>query len=117
MDSEGGECMRSMTDRFDYLKIALADRYKIERHLGEGGMANVCTLPRTSSRNAITLPGQQDPLFSMASYLTGFAHPQYDVSPDDQRFVMLRPGEEGDSDSELILVENWAEELKERVGN
>ncbi len=39
MDSEGGECMRSMTDRFDYLKIALEGRYAIERELGEGGMA------------------------------------------------------------------------------
>ncbi len=41
MDSEGGECMRSMTDRFDYLKIALEGRYAIERELGEGGMAVV----------------------------------------------------------------------------
>ena len=41
MDSEGGECMRSMTDRFDYLKIAPAGRYAIERELGEGGMATV----------------------------------------------------------------------------
>ena len=41
MDSEGGECMRSMTDRFDYLKIALEGRYAIERELGEGGMATV----------------------------------------------------------------------------
>ncbi len=30
-----------MTDTFDRLKAALADRYKIERHLGEGGMATV----------------------------------------------------------------------------
>ncbi len=26
-----------MADTFDRLKAALADRYKIERHLGEGG--------------------------------------------------------------------------------
>ncbi len=30
-----------MTNTFDRLKTALADRYKIERHLGEGGMATV----------------------------------------------------------------------------
>ncbi len=41
----------------------------------------------------------------------------YDVSLDDQRFVMLRLGDEGADDTELILVENWAEELRERGGN
>ena len=45
----------------------------------------------------------------------GFIYPQYDVSPDDQRFVMLR--NEGAADSELVLVLNWLEELKERVPN
>jgi len=35
---------------------------------------------------------------------------------DDQRFVMLRIGDL-DSDTQLILVENWAEELAGRVGN
>ena len=39
----------------------------------------------------------------------------YDVSPDDQRFVMLRIGDDQNTAaSELILVENWAEELRER---
>jgi hypothetical protein len=61
--------------------------------------------------------GQQDVLFSMADYLLGNGHSQFDVSPDDERFVMLRLGEEGDSDSELVLVQNWAEELRERTGN
>ena len=42
----------------------------------------------------------------------------YDVSPDDQRFVMLRIGdEENAAASELILVENWAEERRGRAGN
>ena len=31
-----------MTDSFDRLKAALADRYTIERELGAGGMATVC---------------------------------------------------------------------------
>jgi hypothetical protein len=30
-----------MTEITDRLSTALADRYKIERHLGEGGMATV----------------------------------------------------------------------------
>ena len=61
--------------------------------------------------------GQQDVLFSTADYLPGAGHPMYDVSPDDQRFVMLRVGESGGRDSELILVENWAQELMGRAGN
>ena len=52
----------------------------------------------------------------MAEYLDSDGHPMYDVSPDDQRFVMLRI-EDADSGTELILVENWAGELRERVGN
>ena len=46
---------------------------------------------------------------------SGNGHPMYDVSPDDQRFVMLRIGDDQNTAaSELILVENWAEELRER---
>ena len=55
---------------------------------------------------------RQDVLFSTADYLRGADHPQYDVSPDDQRFVMERI--EGAADTELILVANWFEELMER---
>ena len=54
-------------------------------------------------------------LFSIADYMPGDGHPQYDVSPDDQRFVMLRI--EGGVDDELILVTNWFEELRQRMGS
>ncbi len=39
----------------------------------------------------------------------------YDVTPDDQRFVMIRNlgAEEA---TELIVVENYFEELKAKVG-
>ncbi len=60
--------------------------------------------------------GRQEVLFSMAGYLASNGRPQYDVSADDQRFVMLRIMDEGD-DAELILVENWLEGLRERTGN
>ena len=52
----------------------------------------------------------------MADYLATPGHKLYDVSPDDQRFAMLRRGPVGSTTTELIMVENWAEELKERAG-
>ena len=62
--------------------------------------------------------GQQEALFSVVGYMRNTAKAMYDVTPDDQRFVMLRIGnEENALAPELILVENWAEELRERVGN
>ena len=57
---------------------------------------------------------QQDILFSMAAYLPSNGHPMYDVSPDDQRFVMLRMGGES---TDVTLVVNFFEELRERVGS
>ena len=41
----------------------------------------------------------------------------YDVAPDDQRFVMLRAVGFQEAGPELILVENFFEELKAKVGN
>ena len=45
---------------------------------------------------------------------------QYDVSNDGQRFLMMRMGAAGQDAStpnELIVVENWFEELRERLEN
>jgi hypothetical protein len=61
-------------------------------------------------------PGRHDMLFPTVGYLTGNRHRQYDISPDDQEFVMLRMNGPAVS-SELILVENWFEELRQRMGN
>ncbi len=61
--------------------------------------------------------GQREVLFSMTDYLTSNGHRMYDVSPDDQRFLMLRIDEEAEESGELILVQNFFEELKERVPN
>ena len=56
----------------------------------------------------------QEVLFSMADYLSADGFRQYDVSPDDQRFVMLRTA--GGDAFQLIVVQNLFEELK-RLGN
>ena len=61
--------------------------------------------------------GSQEILFSMAPYLRGSGHPMYDVSPDDQRFVMLRGGGVETAQGDVILVTNWFTELRERMGN
>ena len=68
------------------------------------------------SGDATFTAGEEEVLFAAADYMAGQGHAMYDVSPDDQRFVMLRIGDL-ESGSGLILVENWAEELDGRVGN
>ncbi len=60
---------------------------------------------------------QQEVLFSMDDYLSADGYRQYDVSPDDQRFVMLLISALETEDTELIVVENFFEELRERVPN
>jgi eukaryotic-like serine/threonine-protein kinase len=41
----------------------------------------------------------------------------YDVSPDGQRFLMLKPSEQTSSSplTQIVVVHNWFEELKRRV--
>ena len=50
---------------------------------------------------------------------TGSPRPQYDVTSDGQRFLMLTPGPGTDTTSvarsHFVVVENWFEELKRRV--
>ena len=52
----------------------------------------------------------------MQGYRLSRLRQQYDVTPDDQRFVMIRLGGSGNA-GELIVVENFFEELKAKVGN
>jgi hypothetical protein len=42
--------------------------------------------------------------------------PNYDASPDGQRFLMLKPNEQAQSaPTQINVVLNWFEELKRRV--
>jgi hypothetical protein len=52
----------------------------------------------------------------------GLAYNAYDITPDDQRFVMMRlpkDGDAGDDTRDLILVfvEKFFAELKTKMGN
>lgn len=41
--------------------------------------------------------------------------PNYDVSSDGQRFLMLKPGDQAQPVTQINVVTNWIEELKRRV--
>ena len=62
--------------------------------------------------------GERRALFSTSTegYRAAAVHPQYDVAPGDQRFLMIRDLS-GAEETELIVVENVIEELKVKAGN
>ena len=60
--------------------------------------------------------GQQRALFDAGRYLVRQNYHSYDVTPDGERFVMIRILG-GAGERELIVVENFLEELKAKVGN
>jgi hypothetical protein len=42
--------------------------------------------------------------------------PNYDVSPDGQRFLMLKDEtQQATTSTQIVVVQNWFEELKRRV--
>ncbi len=73
-------------------------------------MVSVEVLP-----GSVLSTGKQSVLFSMRNYPSVINHPNYDVSPDDGRFVMIQ-FEERDVESDLVMVQNFFEELKAKVG-
>ena len=58
--------------------------------------------------------GPTSVLFPAGAYVADQNHRQYDVTDDGERFIMLRPIG-GTVQSELILVQNFFEELRVRV--
>jgi serine/threonine-protein kinase len=60
--------------------------------------------------------GRQHVLFSALPFTFEAVHRTYDVTPDGQRFLMLRPAAVAkDIDEPLVVVENFFEELKRKV--
>jgi Tol biopolymer transport system component len=55
--------------------------------------------------------GKQRTLFSVSQYVRSGPVPSYSLSPDNERFLMVREGE-ATQQSELILAENWLQALK-----
>jgi len=102
------------------LQTALSDRYRFEGEIGAGGMAARWQVSATGGGEPVwansgrELYYQQKVLFSITPYLDlGFMQ-SYSISPDDRRFLMVREGAPSQQ-SELILTENWLQELKARA--
>jgi serine/threonine-protein kinase len=58
--------------------------------------------------------GAPRPLFSLSGYREARNRQQYDVSPDDRRFVMIREFSTGTPDN-VVYVENWLAELQAKL--
>ena len=74
---------------------------------GAGEMVSVEVLPGTDFRT-----GPEQVLFLATAYRDDFFHATYDVTVDGHRFVMIRNSDSGSFDEELIVIENWHEELE-----
>jgi eukaryotic-like serine/threonine-protein kinase len=61
-------------------------------------------------RGATFSVGQQRTLFTMVPYTRPGPVPSFSLTPDDRRFLMLREQEAGAA-GELIVAENWAQQL------
>jgi len=61
--------------------------------------------------------GKPKMLFQGPYAPTPLTFPNYDVSPDGQRFLMISPAEQSRSPSltQIVVVQNWFEELKQKV--
>jgi hypothetical protein len=59
-------------------------------------------------------PGNPRTLFSLAGYRRARNRQQYDVSPDGQRFIMIRE-QSGTANRGVVYVENWLTELRAKV--
>jgi hypothetical protein len=62
-------------------------------------------------------PGTPRPLFPVSGYATTPGNRGYDVSPDDQRFIMLRTLTDtvARQPMQLVLVDNWLDEFKAKM--
>ena len=76
---------------------------------GRGEMASVALKPGPTFT-----AGEPRALFSVSQFTVGGNAGVFDVSPDGKRFVMVRPVA-GLGETELVVVQNWFEELKQRA--
>ena len=80
-------------------------------------VSNALTVAPVHTSGSAFSAGKPAKVFD-ATYPTPFPPRHYDVSPDGQRFLMLKDSPAGDQQAtpaSMIVVLNWLEELKQRV--
>ena len=70
--------------------------------------ADITTWPSISA-------GKPKMLFQGSYVPSAITFPYYDVSPDGQRFLMFKPNEQNTSLTQIVVVQNWFEELKQKI--
>ncbi len=78
---------------------------------GADELVTVEVLPNTAPPT-----GRQQILFSTGEYMSDIFHQTYDVTPDGQRFVMMRSRGAETNDLQLIVVQNFFQVLEQEVG-
>ena len=58
--------------------------------------------------------GEQRVLFATSQFAAGGGIHSYSVSPDDRRFMFMREGE-ATQQSELVVAENWLQEVMKKA--
>lgn len=110
-----------MPDVSDRLATALADRYRIERLVGEGGMATVYLARDLKHDRQVALKvlkpelggftvESREVLFHDQFAVATAPHANYDVSLDGTRFLVINPLER----PQLNVVYGWLGELRAR---
>lgn len=91
-----------MADQTDHLFTALADRYRLERRLGEGGMATVYLAEDLKHDRKVALK---------------VLHPELAAVLGAQRFLMVRDHSWADmaGTPTLVVVQNFFGELRAKL--
>ena len=78
--------------------------------------ANLVAVPIKTVRQTLAA-GNATKLFE-ARYYSAIPYRTYDVSPDGQRFLMIKDAASGDektTPASTVVVEHWFEELKQKL--
>jgi len=95
-------------------------RNRLYFRLGENLLgADYATSPRFSAGVPTTsVAGSFEPFPANAALNVRGLGPEYAIAPDGSRFVLIRPDSPREDDAaplEIVVVENWFEELKRRI--
>jgi hypothetical protein len=48
-------------------------------------------------------------------FMSGLGDSRFDISPDDRRFLLIKPANPNTASPQIIVVQHWDEELRTRL--